>query len=229
MAWTVAIADNAPMTLDLFPDEPAAEPEVEPLIEGAVLLRGFAQAAAPALLEAVQAVTRSAPFRLMSTPGGHPMSVAMTNCGDVGWITDAAGYRYGSVDPLTGKHWPAMPLVFSTLASQAAARARFAAFVADACLVNRYEPGSRMSLHQDKDELDFDAPIVSVSLGLPAVFLFGGLQRSDKPQRILLAHGDVVVWGGPSRLRYHGVLPLKDGEHPLLGRRRINLTFRKAL
>jgi DNA oxidative demethylase len=217
------------MTLDLFADQPSAQPSLEPLSEGATLLRGFATANGLALLEGVEEVTREAPFRLMSTPGGHQMSVAMTNCGVAGWITDSAGYRYGPLDPLTGKHWPTMPSVFATLAAQAAVQAGFAAFVPDACLVNRYEPGSRMSLHQDKNERDFDAPIVSVSLGLPAVFLFGGFQRADKSQRILLVHGDVVVWGGPARLRYHGVLPLKDGEHPLVGRRRINLTFRKAL
>jgi DNA oxidative demethylase len=217
------------MTLDLFADQPSAQPSLEPLCEGATLLRGFATANGPALLEGVEGVTREAPLRLMSTPGGHQMSVAMTNCGVAGWITDRSGYRYGPFDPLTGKHWPTMPLVFATLAARAAAQAGFAAFEPDACLVNRYEPGSRMSLHQDKNERDFNAPIVSVSLGLPAVFLFGGFQRADKPQRILLLHGDVVVWGGPARLRYHGVLPLKDGEHPLVGRRRFNLTFRKAL
>jgi DNA oxidative demethylase len=157
------------------------------------------------------------------------MSVAMTNCGDAGWVTDRAGYRYDARDPATGLRWPAMPPVLLELATQAAADAGFAGFVPDACLINRYEPGSRLSLHQDKDELDFDAPIVSVSLGLQAVFLFGGERRSDRTRPISLTHGDVVVWGGPTRLRYHGVRPLKDGEHPMLGRQRINLTFRKAL
>ena len=153
----------------------------------------------------------------------------MTNCGAAGWITDPTGYRYGPIDPLTGEPWPGIPDVFARLAAQAAARAGFGPFAPDACLVNQYEPGSRLSLHQDRNERDFTAPIVSVSLGLPAVFLFGGNQRADKTQRVALAHGDVVVWGGPSRLRFHGVLPLKDGEHRLAGRRRINLTFRKAL
>jgi alkylated DNA repair protein (DNA oxidative demethylase) len=220
---------NASMTLDLFPDEPAVEPGEEPIAPGAVLLRGFAQSRGPALLEAVSAVTSQSPFRFMSTPGGFQMSVAMTNCGAAGWITDRTGYRYGPIDPLTGRHWPAMPAVLATLAVAASARAGFGSFTPDACLINRYEPGSRMSLHQDRNELDFTAPIVSVSLGLPAVFLFGGDRRADKPQRVALAHGDVVVWGGPARLRFHGVLPLQDGEHPLTGRRRINLTFRKAL
>jgi alkylated DNA repair protein (DNA oxidative demethylase) len=165
----------------------------------------------------------------MMTPGGFRMSVAMTNCGSAGWITDRSGYRYGPLDPLTGQPWPELPEVLTAVATQSAARAGFARFVPDACLINQYEPDSRMSLHQDKNEIDYAAPIVSVSLGLPAVFLFGGERRADKTQRVPLAHGDVVVWGGPARLRFHGVLPLKDGEHPLLGRRRINLTFRKAL
>jgi alkylated DNA repair protein (DNA oxidative demethylase) len=217
------------MTLNLFPDEPAVEPGAEPLAPGALLLRGFARSSAPELLEAVAAVTRAAPFRFMTTPGGFRMSVAMTNCGAAGWITDPCGYRYGPSDPLTGKPWPPIPDVFAKLASQASVQAGFSPFTPDACLVNQYEPGTRLSLHQDRNERDFSAPIVSVSLGLPAVFLFGGNQRADKTQRVALAHGDVVVWGGPARLRFHGVLPLKDGEHPLAGRRRINLTFRKAL
>ena len=215
--------------LDLFADEPALERRDEPLAPGAVLLRGFARERGPVLLEALEAVTARAVFRFLITPGGYRMSVAMTNCGSVGWISDRTGYRYGPIDPLTGQQWPAMPAVFVAVAAEAAEAAGFPSFAPDACLINQYEPGSRLSLHQDKDEQDYGAPIVSVSLGLPAVFLFGGGLRSDKTQRVPLAHGDVVVWGGPARLRYHGVLPLKDGEHPLLGRRRINLTFRKAL
>lgn len=156
------------------------------------------------------------------------MSVAMTNCGERGWITDHTGYRYDAIDPRSDAPWPAMPLVFQDLARRAAEQGGFAGFTPDACLVNRYEPGTRLSLHQDKDELDLSAPIVSVSLGLPAIFLFGGMARSDKPRRFRLVHGDVVVWGGPSRLAYHGVAPLADGEHELLGRQRINLTFRKT-
>jgi alkylated DNA repair protein (DNA oxidative demethylase) len=217
------------MTLDLFADEPVLERRDEPLAPGAVLLRGFARERGPALLEALEAVTARAVFRFLTTPGGYRMSVAMTNCGSVGWISDRSGYRYGPLDPLTSQQWPALPAVFAAVAAEAAEAAGFPAFAPDACLINQYEPGSRLSLHQDKDEQDYGAPIVSVSLGLPAVFLFGGGLRSDKTQRVPLAHGDVVVWGGPARLRYHGVLPLKDGEHPLLGRRRINLTFRKAL
>lgn len=217
------------MTLSLFPDEPPVEPREEPLEEGAVVLRAFARAEAPELLVALDEVTRQSPLRFMTTPGGYQMSVAMTNCGAAGWITDRTGYRYGPIDPQTGMSWPAMPATFATLASRAAARAGFDAFVPDACLINRYEPGSRLSLHQDRDERDFGAPIVSVSLGLPAVFLFGGDRRADKTRRVALAHGDVVVWGGSARLRFHGVLPLKDGEHPLVGRQRINFTLRRAL
>jgi alkylated DNA repair protein (DNA oxidative demethylase) len=153
----------------------------------------------------------------------------MTNCGAAGWVTDRRGYRYDPIDPVSGQPWPAMPPVFLQLASEAAAAAGFGDFSPDACLINRYEPGTRLSLHQDRNERDFNAPIVSVSLGLPAVFLFGGLQRSDRPRRVLLQHGDVAVWGGPARLNFHGVMPLKEGHHPMLGRCRVNLTLRKAL
>ena len=217
------------MTRDLFPDEPAVEQGEQALAPGALLLRGWARTRGPVLLDAVTAVIRQSPLRHMTTPGGFQMSVAMTNCGAAGWITDRTGYRYGPVDPLSGQPWPAMPALLAQLATDAAAQAGFAGFAADACLINQYEPGSRMSLHQDKNEQDYSAPIVSVSLGLPAVFMFGGEQRADRPLRVPLGHGDVVVWGGPARLRFHGVAPLKDGEHPLLGRRRINLTFRKAM
>jgi alkylated DNA repair protein (DNA oxidative demethylase) len=165
----------------------------------------------------------------MVTPGGHTMSVAMTNCGAAGWVTDRRGYRYDAADPETGKPWPKMPPPFLALAGAAAAAGGFSGFVPDACLINRYEPGSKLSLHQDRDERSLDDPIVSVSLGLPATFLFGGTKRTNPQRRVPLEHGDVVVWGGPSRLAFHGVLPLRDGEHPLLGRRRVNLTFRKAL
>jgi alkylated DNA repair protein (DNA oxidative demethylase) len=164
----------------------------------------------------------------MSTPGGHQMSVAMTNCGNAGWVTDRSGYRYDGIDPDSGKAWPTMPAAFRELALKAAAAGGFEGFSPDACLINRYQPGARMSLHQDKDEHDFGAPIVSVSLGLPAIFMFGGLRRADKPRRFRLEHGDIAVWGGPSRLFFHGVAPLADGEHVLMGRQRINLTFRKA-
>ena len=198
------------------------------IAEGALLLRGFARPHDRDLIAAIEAITEAAPFRRMVTPGGHRMSVAMTNCGALGWVTDPRGYRYDPVDPDSGKPWPLMPALFRELAEKAATEAGFAGFAPEACLINRYEPGARMSLHQDRDERNMTAPIVSVSLGLPATFLFGGMKRSDKPQRYRLQHGDVVVWGGPARLAFHGVAPLADGEHGLLGRKRINLTFRRA-
>jgi alkylated DNA repair protein (DNA oxidative demethylase) len=211
----------------LFPEE--REEGAVPLCDGAMWLRGFATPVAPRLIEALQQVEAAAPFRHMVTPGGYRMSVAMTNCGQAGWVSDPSGYRYDATDPETGSHWPPIPGAFESLAAGAARAAGFADFAPDVCLINRYEPGAKLSLHQDKDEHDFSAPIVSVSLGLPAVFQFGGLRRSDRPRRIRLESGDVVVWGGPARLVYHGVAPLADGEHPLTGRCRINLTFRKAL
>ena len=202
---------------------------VQPLSPGATLLAGFALGRAPALVSAVGAIAADAPFRHMVTPGGWPMSVAMTNCGEAGWVTDRRGYRYDAIDPNSVQPWPAMPAVFEDLALAAAEAAGFPGFRPDACLINRYEPGARLTLHQDRNELDFSAPIVSVSLGLPATFLWGGQVRADRPRRIGLRHGDVVVWGGPARMTFHGVDPLKDGEHPLTGAVRLNLTFRKAL
>jgi alkylated DNA repair protein (DNA oxidative demethylase) len=205
-----------------------AGPGGEILAPGAVILRGFALARDAEILAALERVTSRAPFRHMVTPGGFRMSVAMTNCGALGWVTDRTGYRYDPIDPLSGRRWPRMPHVFLRLAREASARAGFDGFVPDACLINRYDPGARLSLHQDRNERDFEQPIVSVSLGIPATFLFGGLRRGDKTSRLRLTHGDVVVWGGPARLRYHGVLALKEGQHPSVGRRRFNLTFRKA-
>lgn len=216
------------MTLQLFDEAPAPYAAPETIAPGAALLRGFALEVDEALLQAVDAVTAAAPLRHLVTPGGYTMSVAMSNCGELGWVSDRSGYRYDPRDPLSGKLWPPMPDCFSRLALKAAAEAGFGNFRPDACLINRYEPGARLSLHQDKDEGQLDAPIVSVSLGLPAVFLFGGLKRSDKPARYRLLHGDVAVWGGASRLAYHGVAPLAEGEHVRLGRQRINLTFRCA-
>ena len=200
----------------------------EVLAEGAVLLGGFALDLERDLLAGLDDISRTAPFRHMVTPGGHRMSVAMTNCGEVGWVTDRAGYRYDPVDPESGLPWPPMPEVFRSLARRAAAEGGFPDFAPDGCLINRYEPGAKLSLHQDRDEKDFGAPIVSVSLGLPATFVFGGLTRTAPKRRIALTHGDVVVWGGPSRLAYHAILTLKNGEHPATGAARINLTFRKA-
>jgi alkylated DNA repair protein (DNA oxidative demethylase) len=176
------------MTFDLFADAPADVPRTEALAPGAVVLRGFARADEDALLAVLEGVLAAAPPRHLIVPGGHRMSVAMTNCGDLG----------------------------------------FPAFAPDACLVNRYEPGARLSLHRDADERDRSQPIVSVSLGLPATFLFGGLRRTEPTLAVPVAHGDVVVWGGPARLRYHGVRALAAGAHARLGAQRINLTFRKA-
>lgn len=215
------------MTLDLFAAQ-GAELADEILDPGAVVLRGFALAREDALKHDVERVATAAPFRHLVTPGGFRMSVAMTNCGELGWVSDRRGYRYDPVDPDSGERWPAMPESFRALAAEAAARAGFDGFAPDACLINRYAPGARLSMHQDRDEKDLRAPIVSVSLGLPAVFLWGGDARADKARRVPLQHADVVVWGGPSRLRFHGVLALKDGDHPFAGGHRINITFRKV-
>ena len=216
------------MTLSLFDSDPAPYAAPEPIAPGAMLLRGFALDVAQSLMLSVQLVIAAAPLRHLVVPGGHTMSVAMSNCGALGWTSDRSGYRYSATDPLAGQPWPAMPDCFRRLAARAAAEAGFGGFRPDACLINRYEPGARLSLHQDKDEGDLSAPIVSVSLGLPAVFLFGSTRRSDHPARYRLLHGDVAVWGGPARLAYHGVAPLADGEHTGFGRQRINLTFRCA-
>jgi len=215
-------------TLPLFDHAPAALPSREELGPGAVLLRGFAVADELALVEALREALAAAPFRHLVTPGGQRMSVAMSNCGARGWISDRRGYRYEPCDPDSGKPWPALPEVFLHLAAGAAREAGYAGFVPDACLINRYVAGTKLSLHQDRDERDLHSPIVSVSLGIPAVFLFGGMQRSEPQRRVPLWHGDVVVWGGESRLRFHGVLPLKAGHHPLLGEERVNLSFRLA-
>lgn len=216
--------------MDLAAGAPSVPDRPEILAAGAALLRGFVPTAVDerALLSDLTAVTAAAPFRHLITPGGFRMSVAMTNCGPLGWISDRGGYRYVPADPDSGRPWPALPPSFVRLAQAAAATAGFDRFVPDACLVNRYLPGTRLTLHQDRNERDFSAPIVSVSLGLSALFLFGGDTRRERPARIPLHHGDVVVWGGPARLRYHGVAPLTEGEHPTLGASRINLTFRVA-
>jgi alkylated DNA repair protein (DNA oxidative demethylase) len=227
--FTMRYEPMNPQTFDLFADaEPEQQPKCVQIGEHSCVLRGFALPWLDRVLPALEIVLAAAAFRQMVTPGGFTMSVALSSCGTLGWTTDRSGYRYTRHDPQTGKPWPAMPEVFLQLAQAAAREAGFADFVPDSCLINRYVPGSKMSLHQDKDEHDFAAPIVSVSLGLPAMFLFGGFERSDKSQRIPLLHGDIVVWGGVDRLRYHGVLPIKDGTHPQLGEQRINFTFRTA-
>lgn len=208
--------------LDLFGPEP------QHLASQTVLLPGFALSVLEPLLDALRPVLRAAPLRHMQTPGGLSMAVALTNCGALGWVSDAKGYRYTTSDPISGQAWPALPQVLLELAGRAALAAGFEGFVPDACLINQYLPGTRLSLHQDRNERDFEQPIVSISLGLPAVFLLGGLQRSDRTVRVPLSHGDVLVWGGEDRLRFHGVLPIKPGLHSRMGERRINLTLRKA-
>ncbi|MFA9215482.1 MAG: DNA oxidative demethylase AlkB [Sphingomonadaceae bacterium] len=214
-------------TYNLFDDADDA-PWTETLAPGAVVLRRFAAADASALLTAIHQLTGQAPLRHMLTPNGFQMSVTMSNCGDVGWVSDRHGYRYDAVDPASGQPWPALPPLFLTLAAGAAAAAGYADFVPDACLINCYLPGTKMSLHQDRDERDTSQPIVSVSLGIPATFQFGGARRTDPSVKVALTHGDVVVWGGPTRLNFHGVLPLKPASHAATGERRFNLTFRKA-
>lgn len=211
----------------LFDDSDAA-PRAERLSQGAVLLHGQVESRGLALIDAIHEISGKAPFRHLFTPGGHRMSVATTSCGKLGWVSDRGGYRYSAVDPQSDRPWPSMPGLLKELARTAAEEAGLSNFEQDSCLINRYRPGNKLSLHQDKDERDHAHPVVSFSLGLPATFLWGGFRRQDKPGRLLLEHGDVLVWGGPDRLRYHGVLPLPEGEHPLLGAQRINLTFRKA-
>lgn len=221
---------TAPLTFDLFGNEPpqpmAAVEQIGPC---SWVLRGFAMPWIDQTLCAVQSVLSRAPFRHMVTPGGFTMSAALSSCGSFGWTTDRQGYRYSATDPQTGQPWPAIPEVLMELAQAAASEAGFPGFIPDACLINRYVPGAKMSLHQDKDERDLQWPVVSVSLGIAAVFQFGGFERKDKAQRIALQHGDVVVWGAADRLRFHGVLPIKPADHPLLGEQRINITFRKAM
>ena len=220
---------TTPITLDLFADALPPAASVEQIGPCSSVLRGFATPYLERLLPALESVLDQAPFRHMVTPGGFTMSAALSSCGSFGWMTDQRGYRYTATDPQTGNPWPAIPDVFMELAQAAALKGGFPGFHPDACLINRYVPGAKMSLHQDKDEKHYQWPVVSVSLGLPAIFLFGGFQRQDKAQRIALMHGDVVVWGGEDRLRFHGVLPIKAGHHPLLGEQRINFTFRHAM
>jgi alkylated DNA repair protein (DNA oxidative demethylase) len=219
---------DTPATLDLFADDTPQSPSTEHIGPRSYVFRGFALPLIDRLLPALESVLRQAPFRNMVTPGGFTMSVGLSSCGDFGWTTDRRGYQYTATDPQTGQPWPRMPEVFRELAQAAADAAGFANFDPDACLINRYIPGAKMSLHQDKDELGYQWPVVSVSLGVAAMFLFGGHARSDKTQKVPLFHGDVVVWGGEDRLRFHGVMPVKQASHPQLGEQRINFTFRKA-
>lgn len=213
---------------DLFDIADASDAWSEPLGPGTTFFHGLIVDDAPALLAQIGQIQEHAPLRHLVTPGGKKMSVAMTNCGSLGWVSDHAGYRYQAHDPLTGKPWPAMPPLLLSVAQWAAEKAGYPGFLPTACLINCYQTGARMGLHQDRDEGDLTAPIVSISLGLPATFIWGGLQRVGKTRRYLLKHGDVLVWGGPDRLRFHGVAPLKAGNHPLTGDTRINITFRQT-
>jgi alkylated DNA repair protein (DNA oxidative demethylase) len=219
------------MILDTLPldfDEPSREATIVRLGHEAVILRGFAENQAAKLLDAVKALNAKSSFRHLVTRGGWKMSVAMTNCGELGWVSDRSGYRYDPIDPETGRPWPAMPTLFRDLAVSAASAAGFPNYSPDVCLINEYRPGSRLSLHQDRNERDSLAPIVSVSLGVPATFLWGGQLRTDRPRRITVSHGDVVVWGGVDRMTFHGIAELPHSQHPLTGDRRYNLTFRVA-
>jgi len=216
-------------TADLFADDALQQPAGrEQIGEQSYVLRGFALPWIERVLPELRRVLAQSPFRQMVTPGGFTMSAALSSCGNLGWTTDSTGYRYSPLDPRSQQPWPAMPGALRELAITAAAEAGFIGFLPDACLINRYIPGAKMSLHQDKNERRLSEPVVSVSLGLPAIFLFGGHERSAKAHRLSLFHGDVVVWGGVDRLRFHGVMPIKDGTHPIMGPQRINLTFRTA-
>lgn len=212
-------------SLSLFPSEPRTR-AIEPLGSGAAILRAQVQGEEAPILRAVEEIAAQSPFRHLITPGGHRMSVAMTNCGALGWVSDRRGYRYAAIDPLTGKPWPSMPAAFAQLAAKAAQLVGYSRYAPEACLINRYEPRTQLSLHVDQDEEDASAPIVSVSLGTSATFLWGGLRRADRPKRIAVHSGDIVVWGGESRFIYHGVAPLAEQWHPLTASMRINLTFR---
>jgi len=216
------------MNLDLFDLSNNGETWTEAITEDAIVLRQFLVSRTDELLLAIKTIEAAAPFRQMQTPGGYTMSAALTGCGDYGWISDRRGYRYSAINPYTGKPWPVMPKIMKEVAQLCALEAGYKHYNPDACLINRYSPGSKMSLHQDKDEKDFDAPIVSVSLGVPATFLFGGFERSDKTIKVPVAHGDVVVWGGKSRLCFHGISPIKQAYHSFWEEMRINITFRVA-
>jgi alkylated DNA repair protein (DNA oxidative demethylase) len=220
---------NDPLTIDLFNEFPDINPQRIQLAENAVILRGYATDIAKDLIQSINLIIKQAPLRQMKTPNGFEMSVRTTSCGTLGWVSDSRGYRYEEKDPLTSKKWPIMPNLFLELAKNAAEDAGYNNFVPDSCLINNYEALAKMGLHQDKDENDFSAPIVSISLGLTATFLFGNHIRSTRPQQHRLEHGDVVVWGKSSRLAFHGIKPIIDGDHPLTGKQRINLTFRKVV
>jgi len=202
----------------------AAEPTHEEIFPGATLMRGLAQAQDGEFLEAMQGVLSAAPLHHATTPTGLPMGVMVSDCG----TPEAFRRRWDPANPAVRQMWPPMPRALLDFSLRCAVRAGFPLFRPDTCHVNRYQAGTKLGLHQDRHECDMSQPIVSVSFGLECVFLLGGLERTDSPKRILLEHGDVIVWGGPSRMRFHGVQPLKPGHHPLTGPYRYNLTFRKV-
>jgi alkylated DNA repair protein (DNA oxidative demethylase) len=224
--------------MDLFESD---TPIIQPVLPDVWLLKNYVALNETSILQDLASVIKQAPLRNMLTPMGFAMSAAMTNCGDLGWLSDRKGYRYDAINPINNLAWPKMPESFLALAKQAATLAGFSDFLPDACLINQYKIGASMGLHQDKNEMDFTQPIVSVSLGLPAIFLFGGAQRRDKPLKVPLQHGDVLVWGNKARLNFHGILAVKSNQnsnlnsvahtdlnHAYLNQHRVNLTFRKA-
>ncbi len=195
----------------------------------AIILKGFVRAKANQLVKDAELISQQSPFRTMTTPGGGKMSVAITNCGHCGWLSDEHGYRYQQIDPVTHRSWPEMPQSFLKICAAATKAASFAEFMPDACLLNKYQADAKMGLHNDNDEHDLTAPIVSVSLGLDAVFLFGGKTRQSPTRKYLLSHGDVVVFGGQSRLNFHGISLIKPTYiSDDLTDHRLNLTFRKV-
>jgi len=200
-----------------------AEPTHEEIFPGAVLMRSLALPQDNEFFTAAEAIIAARPLHHTTTPSGLPMGVMVTDCGD----SRAFANRWDTANPERMRLWPPMPPLLRDFAIRCAVRSGFPQFRPDACHINRYQAGTKLGLHQDRHECDWTQPIVSLSFGLECIFLLGGLQRTDKPRRILLEHGDVIVWGGPSRMRFHGVQPLKPGHHPLTGPYRYNLTFRK--
>ncbi|THJ30850.1 DNA oxidative demethylase AlkB [Lampropedia aestuarii] len=213
-------------SFDLFADSP--EEQRVALGPQAVVLRQKASPLAAELVARIEDVLQHSPLYQMATPGGKPLSVRTTSCGTHGWSSDPTGYSYVRHHPLTDQAWPEIPAAWSALATEAAQEAGFAQFAPDTCLINQYGLDSKMALHQDRSEQDLRQPVVSISLGMSALFLWGGMQRSDKPAHVLLHHGDMVVWGGVDRLRFHGIKHLTGAPHPQLGAMRYNLTLRRA-
>ncbi len=218
--------EGATKAEDIYaPDFDALSIQISP---DAVLFKAALKPVASSLLEEIRTISGANPFRQRKTPGGQLMSAAMTNCGAWGWVTDADGYRYSDIEPETGRTWLPIPAVWIQWVNLFCQRAGLGTFNPDACLINRYAPGAGMGLHQDKDEKDLAIPIVSFSLGAPVLFRWGGLNRQEPVSEFLLEHGDVLVWGGADRMRFHGVKKLRRYQHPLTGHYRYNLTFRQS-